>query len=221
MKIVGMIPARLGTDKVPYQNVKELGGMPLLNYTVRAMNKVNVIDEIVLYASDQAICEYINQGLRYTFMRRPAELDSPDTKIQDIITSFLKEVEADIVVLWHITSPFLKPETIIECIEKVRSGEYDSAFTALEIKKFCWFQGKPLNYSLEKPTPRTQDIPPIIVEQSHLYIFRPILFEKTGQRISGSPYIKIIDHFEGHDIDTPEDFKIAELIVNTGYFELI
>ena len=39
-------------------------------------------------------------------------------------------------------------------------------------------------------------------------------------RISSNPYIKIVDIVEGHDIDTPEDFKVAELIVNTGLLDL-
>lgn len=220
MRIVGVIPARLGTDKVPFQNIKELGGMPLVNYTVRTMNKVKTIDDIVIFASEPTICKYISQGLRYRYVERPSCLDSPNTSVQDIIREFLKVDNADIIVLWHITSPFLRPATIIECIEKVKSQEYDSAFTALEIKKFCWFQGKPLNYSLEKPTPRTQDILPVIVEQSHLYVFKRDVFARYGQRISDKPYIKVIDHFEGYDIDTIEDFKVADLIVNTGFFEL-
>ena len=220
MKIVGLIPARLGNDKVPFQNVKKLGGIPLVNYTIRAMNKVRLIDDIIIFASEPTICEYVSQGLKYRYTERPAHLDAPGTKTQDIIVEFLKMETADIIVLWHITAPFLKVETIIECVEKVKSHEYDSAFTAIEIKKFCWFKGEPLNYSLSKPTPRTQDIEPVIVEQSHLYVFTREVFEKTGQRISSNPYIKIIDHFEAHDIHTPEDFRIAELIVNTGFFEL-
>lgn len=220
MRIVGVIPARLGTDKVPFQNIKELGGMPLVNYTVRAMNKVKSIDDIVIFASEPTICKYISQGLRYRYAERPAYLDSSSASVQDIIKEFLKIDNAEVIVLWHITSPFLRPATITECIEKVKSQEYDSAFTALEIKKFCWFQGKPLNYSLDKPTPRTQDILPVIVEQSHLYVFYRDVFETSGQRISDKPYIKIIDHFEGFDIDTPQDFRVADLIVNTGFFEL-
>lgn len=220
MRIVGIIPAMLGTDKVPFQNIKELGGIPLVNYTVRTMNKVNVIDDIVIFASEPSICDYIFQGLKYKYLERPGYLDDREAKTQDIITEFLKRDDADIIVLCHIISPFLKPETITECIEKVKSGENNSAFTAVEIKKFCWFKGKPLNYSLSVPTPRTQDIEPLIAEQGHLYVFRREIFEKTGQRIDHNPHIKIIDHFEAHEISSLEDFKVAELIVNTGFFGL-
>ena len=52
MRIVGLIPARLGTDKVPFQNIKDLGGIPLVNYTVRTMNKVRLLDDIVVFSSE-------------------------------------------------------------------------------------------------------------------------------------------------------------------------
>ena len=220
MRTVGFIPSRLNSERLPSKNIKDLGGIPLVNYSIRTLNKVPAIDEVVIFASESSICDYLEYGLKYSFLQRPASLDTQDAKIQDLIREFLRLDSADTVVLLHITSPFLKPDTIGECVEKVNSGEYDSAFTAYEINKFCWYQGSPLNYSLTEPTPRTQDIDPVIVEQSSLYVFKREVFEQTGQRISEKPYIKSIDHFEGHDIDTPEDFRIAELIVNTGLFEL-
>lgn len=220
MRTVGFIPSKLNSERVPSKNIKDLGGIPLVNYSIRTLNKVPSIDDVVIFASEPSICDYIQYGLKYSFLERPANLDTQEAKIQDLIREFLKLDNADTVVLLHITSPFLKPETIAECVGKVNSGEYDSAFTAYEINKFCWFRGSPLNYSLNAPTPRTQDIDSVIVEQSSLYVFKRDVFERTGQRISEKPYIKFIDHFEGHDIDTPEDFRIAELIVNTGLFEL-
>ncbi|MCP4652329.1 MAG: acylneuraminate cytidylyltransferase family protein [Candidatus Omnitrophica bacterium] len=218
MRTVGFIPSRLNSQRLPSKNIKELGGVPLVNYTVRALNKVSDIDEVVIFASEPSICEHIQPGLKYKFLKRPDTLDDQNTTIQDLIREFLKLDSADTVVLLHITSPFLKPETIVDCLGRVNSDEYDSSFTAYAINKFCWFNGKPLNYSLDKPTPRTQDIDPVVAEQSSLYVFKREVFEKTGQRISTRPYVKNINHFEGHDIDTPEDFKIAELIVDTGLF---
>ena len=219
MKTVALVPAKLKSDRIPFKNIKKLGGIPLVNYTIRTLNKVSSIDELIIFASEPSICNYIHHGLRYKFVERPEYLDSQEAKIQDIIREFLKkDSAADTIVLFHITAPFLRSETVSECVEAVNSGRYDSAFSAYEIRKFCWFRGKPLNYSLQVDTPRTQDIDPIIIEQSSLYVFKRKAFEKTGQRIATKPYIKFIDHFEGHDIDTPDDFRIAELIVNTGFF---
>ena len=220
MKIVGLIPAQLGTDKIPFRNVKDLGGIPLIDYTIRTMNKVSMLDDIVIFSGDKSICDYISKGLRYSFIKRPTSLDNNGVTSSEIINSFLGLYEADLIVLLHITSPFLSSKTIVDCIDNVRSGNYGSAFTAIEVKKFSWFKGRPLNYSLESPTPRTQDIEPVIVEQSHLYVFNVDAFRLSGQRVTPDPYIKIIDSFEGHDIDSDEEFKMAKLIATTGFYEI-
>ena len=181
------------------------------------MGKVELIDDVVVFASEPSICGYIKDGIKYRYIERPSFLDTQEAKVQDLIREFLKLCDADIIAMFHITSPFLRGETILECLQKVKSGGYNSAFTAFRVDRRCWFKGMPLNFSIsDKPD---QYIVPVIVEHS-LYVFRREVFETTGQRISSNPFIKYIDHFEGHDIDTPEDFRIAELIVNTGLFEL-
>jgi len=219
MKIVGFVPSRLNSERIPSKNIKLLGGVPLINYSLRALNKVRALNDLIVFASEPSITEYIEADLKYTYLERPISLDTQTATIQDIIGEFIKLSDADIIVLLHITSPFLRPATIAECIDKVVSGEYDSAFTAYAFKKFAWYKGQPLNYSLAAPTPRTQDIDPVLVEQSSLYIFRRELFLSKLRRIGDRPFIKTIDHFEGHDIDTPEDFAIAELLVNAGFFQ--
>ncbi len=217
MKIVAFTPSRLNSQRVPQKNIKMLGRMPLVNYALETMNRIKSIDEIVIFASEPSICNYIRPGLKYRLIERPASLDTQEAKVQDLIREFLKAHDADIILMFHLTSPFLRPETVDECIEKVREGKYDSAFTAFSIDRRCWFKGRPLNFSSINESP--EKLEPVIVEHS-LYIFRRKVFETTGRRISVNPYIKIVDQIEGHDIDTPEDFKIAELIVNTGLFEL-
>ena len=213
MRIVGFVPSKLNSERLPRKNVRMLGNVPLINYVIRTLNKVELIDDIIIFASEPSIVEYIGKGLKYTFIERPAYLDTNEAKVQDFVGEFLKREKAEIIVLLHITSPFIKPETVLECLKNVISGKNDSAFAAQEVRKFAWYQGSPLNYSLEKPIPRTQDMEPILFEQSGLYIFRREVFETKAQRIGSNPFIKLVNAFEGHDIDTLEDFQIAELIL--------
>ena len=217
MRIVGFVPSKLNSERLPGKNVLPLGGVPLVNYGLRTLNKVELIDDIVIFASEPSITKYIEDGLKYTFLERPVYLDSNEAKVQDFVGEFLRRDKAEIIVLYHITSPFIKPETVSECVEKVLSGEHDCAFTAQVFRKFAWFGGKPLNYSLEEAIPRTQDLEPVIFEQSGFYVFKREVFEKEAQRVTSNPYIKFVDRFEGHDIDTGEDLRFAEFILEKHF----
>ena len=102
-----------------------------------------------------------------------------------------------------------------DALDKVISGEYDSALSVKKVQTFTWYKGQPLNYSLEN-IPRTQDIEPIFYETSAFFIFRKEVFTKMGKRrIGNKPYFQEIDDIEAVDIDYPEDFRFAQAIIES------
>ena len=145
------------------------------------------------------------------FLRRSEELDRDTTLGREIYDSFTAEVEADLYVLAHATSPFIRAETVADALRKVVSGEYDSAFSAEKIQTFAWYEGRPLNYSPEN-IPRTQTIEPVYIETSAFFIFPRALWTGRHRRIGDRPYMAVVDRIEGLDIDYPEDFTMAEII---------
>ena len=125
---------------------------------------------------------------------------------------------SDIIVLLHPNSPFLSSDTVADCLKQVMSEKYDSSFTAYSFKKLAWFENRPLNYSLKEETPKLNSLVPVIIEQSSLYVFTRKSFTINNKRIGNSPYMKEINHFEGLEVESNEDFEIAELIVNSGMY---
>jgi len=218
MKVIAFTPSRLNSQRLPQKNIKPLDGIPLVNYALKAMAEIDLIDEIVLFASESSICKYITKGLNYKYLKRPTSLDTQKTKVQDLIREFLNLYKADIIVMFHLTSPFLSPLTIHKCVEKVVKHGYDSAFTGIALYNRCWFRDKLLipEY-IEEDKARNE---PVVVEHS-LYVFKKHVFEKSGRRIAENTFIQYVDAFEGHDIDTPEDFMIAEFILSAGLVDNI
>lgn len=212
-RVVGFVPSKLNSQRVPRKNVLDLGGRPLVNWVLSTL-ATSAVDETVVYAAEDEICSFIEADQPYRYVQRPARLDTDAAKVQDFVGAFLDDVECDIVALLHITAPFLTSATVDACISAVTSGEHDSAFAALELQCFAWFGGERLNYRADEPTPRTQDLEPVVVEQSGLYVFRRELFESSGRRIGDDPYIHVVDEIEGHDIDTWNDLRIARLLVD-------
>lgn len=209
MKTVAFVPIRLNSKRVEGKNLRMLAGKPLLQYILGTLTQVSAIDEVYCFCSAPEVQQYLPQGVRW--LQREVELDRDSTLGKDIYDSFVRKVDADVYVLAHATSPFIKASTIATAVGKVQSGEYDSAFSAERIQTFAWYGGRPLNYDL-KHVPRTQDIEPVFVETSAFFIFGREVWTGMGQRIGNHPYVAEVDRIEGVDIDWPEDFDFAERI---------
>ena len=210
MKTVAFVPIRLNSKRVEGKNLRMLAGKPLLQYILYTLTQVANIDEVYCFCSAPEVRNFLPQGVKW--MQRELSLDSDSTLGKDIYNSFVGKVDADVYVLAHATSPFIKASTIAAAVGKVQSGEYDSAFSAERIQTFAWFGGRPLNYDL-KHVPRTQDIEPVFVETSAFYVFGREVWTRLGQRIGQHPFVSVLDRIEGVDIDWPEDFDFAERIV--------
>lgn len=210
MKVVAFVPIRLNSKRVVGKNLKLLGGKPLLQHILETLTKTTTIDEVYVYCSREEIKPYLPGGVK--FLKRSETLDRDETLGKEIYEAFIKEVDADVYILAHTTSPFIKAATIDNAVKQVTEGGHDSAFSAQKVQTFCWYNGKPLNYDL-KEIPRTQTIEPVYFETSAFYIFRKELWTEQRQRIGNNPYIAITDPIEGVDIDNPEDFEFAQKVL--------
>ena len=141
-------------------------------------------------------------------------MDRDETLGKEIYEEFTKTVDADVYILAHTTSPFIKVATFENALNKIVDEGYDSAFSAEKIQTFAWFKGKTLNYDL-KEIPRTQTIEPVYVETSAFFMFIRDIWKVHKQRIGFKPYIALVDKIEGVDIDWPEDFEFAKIILET------
>jgi len=210
MKTVALIPIKLSSTRIPGKNTKPFfDGTPLMHFIQKACLEAQNINEVYIYCSDDAVQEYMLPGVKY--LKRPEYLDGDNINANDFIREFMNTVEADIYVNAHTTSPFAQPETIEDLVNKVVSGEYDSAFCAENIKTFMWMDGSPMNFDPDH-FPRTQDLPDIYGETSIAYVFTKESFLKNNRRLGQKPYIKEVSKIEAIDIDYPEDFDIANAI---------
>lgn len=206
MKTVALIPIKLNSQRLPHKNILPIAGKPLCWHLCNTLNQVQNIDEVYAYCSDEAVKQYIPKET--IFKKRDARLDGDLVKGFDIYRSFIEEVEADIYVLAHTTSPFIKQSSVENALNQVLSGAYDSAFSAERIQTFAWYQGHPINYDLND-VPRTQDMEPIWVETSAFFMFRKEIFTEHSRRIGFKPYIQEVSGIEAVDIDEPKDYELA------------
>ena len=220
MKTVALIPYwseySFPNKSIKHRDTIKIGGRALINYTIEVASHIHEIDDIVIYSSNNEVFNLIEESFKCKFLKRDRTLDSQKVSIEDIIDAFLKESDADIIVLLHPKNPFLKKETIFSCIEKVKSSLYDSAFVVSKANKLAWYKGNTLNYSLDRDTPSSSSIEPIVLESSSVYVFTRELFQRTHSRIGPNSFMVEIGHFEGLEVDRKDDYLVAELIINSG-----
>ena len=210
MKTVALIPIKLHSSRLPNKNIKPFfDGTPLMTFIQKTCLASSMIDEVYIYCSDESVMPYVIEGVK--FLKRPEYLDVDNINANDIIREFMSSVEADIYVNAHTTSPFARTDSINECISRVASGDYDSAFCAEAVRTFMWQDGKPINFD-PSHFPRTQDLPLILAETSIAYVFTKETFTKYNRRVGIKPYIHEVSKIEAIDIDYPEDFVLADVL---------
>lgn len=212
MKTIAVVPMKLNNSRLPQKNTKAFkNGHPLCHYILSTLLEIKGLDAIYVYCSNPDIQNYIPQNVHY--LQRSKLLDTDDTKMNEILLNFSKEVDADVYLMTHTTAPFIKASTIQRGLEAVWSQQYDSAFSAKRLQDFLWKEGKPLNYELDN-IPRTQDLEVIYEETSGFYIYEKSIIQRLGRRIGNKPKIIEVGEIESIDIDEKEDFDIAEAIYN-------
>jgi len=213
MKSVAFIPIKLNNERLPGKNLMRLeDGTPLIHLIQKKLIKLKInslIDEIYIYCSDENIKEYLLPNVK--FLKRPKWLDANETLGKDIYNSFVNEVYADIYVLAHATSPFVKYSNLVAAIEAVSKFGYDSSFSAYKINGFLWHRNKPVNFNLRNPI-RTQDLPSYDLEISTPYVFNRRVISLYKSRTGINPYILYCNQMESIDIDTLEDFNYANYV---------
>ena len=211
MNIVAVMPIKLKNERCPGKNTRLLGSKPLLQFELDSLKATGLCTSINVYCSDETVVPFLPAGIN--FIKRSEILDLPTSNFTQIFTAFMNDVDADIYVYAHATAPFITVETMESCINAVLSGEYDSAFCAVKLQDYLWKDGEPLNFDAAN-LPRTQDLEPIYQETSGVYVFTKEVFQKYHRRIGVKPYIKEVSFKEAVDIDNPEDFELAQIMLN-------
>jgi len=213
MKTIAIVPIKLNNERLPNKNTKPFdNGKPLCCYIFDTLIAVGGIDEIYVYCSNDKIINYIPKSVKY--LKRDPVFDTPQAKMNEILKKFADDVDGDIYVMTHATSPFVSAESISKGLDKVKTEGYDSALAVEKIQKFLWKDGEPFNYDLVD-IPRTQDLPKLYNETSGFYVYKRDVIVKHNRRIGFNPYLVEISKIEGIDIDDAEDFEIANAIYNS------
>ena len=213
-RVIAVVPLKERSQRFPGKNLATLNKKPLYESILKSLSVVDEIDEIYIYSSSTKFKVPFQGKTNKIFHKtRPSILDGDNISINEVLRVFLSDTDAETIVLAHATSPFISPETISVCINRVVTGPNDSALAALKLHKFVVFKGNALNFNRDQDLPPLQTIEPVVIEQGGLYVFRKSEFLTRNSRVGVNPYFAYVDSFEGIDIDTAEDFDLAKAMI--------
>lgn len=216
VKCTALLPMKLNSTRVKGKNFKIFAGKPLYAWILNTLLDVEQVDKIIINtdAKDILINDELFKRDKIKIIERPKHLCGDDVSMNKIIEYDLSHTYSDFFIMTHTTNPLLSKETIGSCIDdylmKRNLSSYDSLFTVNAIQtRFYTKTGKPINHNPKKLIP-TQDLDTIYEENSNLYIFSKESFLNTSSRIGKNPILFETPKTEAIDIDTNEEWEMAE-----------
>ena len=209
MKVVSLIPARKGSKGIPNKNLIDLCGKPLIYYSIKASKKSLVEETWVSSDSDEILEISKNYGAKT--IKRPSEISNDQSTSEEALLHFASNVDFDIIVFIQCTSPQIVSNDIDQGIVKMK--KYDSVVSVSETSQMFWDSSGPL-YDLDKRS-RRQDGVKRYLETGSFFITTKKNLLQFKNRISGNIGFVEIPKSRSFDIDTYEDLKIVETLINS------
>jgi CMP-N-acetylneuraminic acid synthetase len=214
-RIVALVPMRHDSERVPGKNYRPMAGQPLYRHIVRSLLATPEIARVVI-DTDSAVIkrDAAAEFPDVTVLDRPEDLRDGNIPMNDVLLNDIRQVDADLYLQTHSTNPLLKPLTIQRALRQfLDQPEHDSMFSVTRIQARLWSaDGKPMNHD-PAVLLRTQDLAPVYLENSCLYLFTGEMLRERGTRIGANPLLFEIDRDEASDIDEEQDFRMVEALM--------
>lgn len=183
MKVLAIIPARMGSQRLKEKNLKELAGIPLIVHAIRKCKAIDLFDEVWVNSESLRIKDIANEENVY-FHPRPNELANNQSTSEDYIHEFLLKHSCDIIVQVHTIAPLLSQTNIIEFTNYMLKNDYDTLLSVEDIFLECVYKGNPINFrkNSKKKFSRAQPCPKNFLEY-HFLAFRCLFKGKRGRKV--------------------------------------
>lgn len=227
MEILGFIPARGGSKRIPKKNIYPLNGKPLIAYTIEAA-KISSINRILLSSDSQEIADIaVEYGLEVPFLR-PTELARDDSIIEDAIIDTLRRLkksegyEPEVIVLLHPTTPLRTTDHINESIDLLMNKGADSVVSVSEPMEHpgdmvYWVKNGKIRFLLEdlieSGKTQRQGYPECFFLNGVIYTFTVLSLMKSGSRFGEKTVPYLMKQIDSIDIDSLDDMLLAELLL--------
>lgn len=221
MSVLCVIPARGGSKRIPYKNIKPFCGKPIIAYSIECARAAGIFDRIIVSTDDKSIIRVALQyGAEVPFVR-PARLADDYATTDDVFLHAINEIEKTtepvaFACCLYATAPFVRPADLRAGLALLKERSACSAFPiapfsypifrALKINQ----EGRIEMYWPEYQSTRSQDLPKLYHDTGQFYWVDAQKYKHKGRILSDDSVPLILKTWRVIDIDTVEDWEHAE-----------
>ncbi len=220
MKIFTIIKEK--SKRIPKKNFINVSGQPLWWHL---LSELDGLDVTVNTDSQQFLEQLRNSNLKSikVIQRDQKHIDWENDKnldsspVEDMLFDFCKTIDkSEIVVLTHVTSPFLKKETIIDAVDMLQKDhKAKSIHSVLQVQDFVWLKKgsevSSVNFFTDR-VQRTQDLSPILVSKGAFFIAKASDILEQKKRLPEPLIFFPLNHIQGVEIDNFDDLDFARVL---------
>ena len=212
---IAFIPVRCGSKSIPFKNIKEFCGKPLVYWNLEALENSKNINKIFVATDCEEIKNVVNS---FNFSKvdiydRDKENASDIASTESVMLEFINRQnfkDNDLFFLVQATSPLTQTKDFDKALETLKNENADSLLTCIRTKRFFWDKNaKAINYDFIN-RPRRQDFDGLFMENGAFYINSIENIKKDKNRLSGKIAIYEMEEFTAVEIDEEDDWLIAE-----------
>jgi CMP-N,N'-diacetyllegionaminic acid synthase len=224
---LGVIPARIGSKRLPNKNILPLGNKSLVEWTIDAAVKSSFIDAVVVTSDSQKILE-LTEKKKVKAINRPKNLADDKASTIDVIKHTLESIdtEYDFFVLLQPTSPLRHAKHIDEAIKKIILKKAFSIVSVSECEHPpLWSNTIPEGGSMagfldsHYKGYRSQDFDTFYRLNGAIYIVNIEDFKDDNSLLNDNSFSYIMPQQDSIDIDTEFDYLIAQAIIKNNKVE--
>lgn len=221
MSSIAIITARGGSKRIPGKNKKDFLGKPILTYSIEAALKSGVFDEVMVSTDDEEIADIARKAGASVPFYRSAETANDFATTAQVLNEVLEEYAKqgknfEYLCCIYPTAPFITAEKLKEAMELLKEPGTDSvmpvvAFSFPPLRGMYIREGN-LGYCYpENALKRSQDLETMYHDCGQFYCLNAHRFLETGKLVMDNTKAIIVPEREVQDIDTTEDWMIAEM----------
>jgi len=225
VRTLGLIPARGGSRRLPRKNLALLGGRTLVRRALETALASEAFDAVALSSDDPEILAEANGLDSVVLVPRPAELATDRTRAYDVVVHALRTLESGdatpfaAVAVVQCTSPFTAPQDLAGAVEMLNRTGATSVVSVAPLEprfhplKFKRMEGdRLLPYLEDDRLAPSHELPPLWVRNGSIYVTRREAID-AGDLVAEDALGFKMPPERSHDIDTPTDLALAELLL--------